>query len=101
MRVLIFSLAFLFVTPSYGGLKSTLKNWVGADKATLVSVWGYPERQDHIVKLDDTLTLTYKFPGCTISFTLKKDKVIHYRWRTYYALGYRCPKYKRPKKEKN
>jgi len=101
MRVLIFSLAFLFVTPSYGGLKSTLKSWVGADKATLVSVWGYPERQDHIVKLDDTLTLTYKYPGCTISFTLKKDKVIHYRWRTYYAFGYRCPKYKRPKKEKN
>ena len=83
--------------------KAIMEPWIGATKDELTAKWGYPQTADDLVKIDkDTVVFSYRsrnfsypvgYLSCIVSFTLKNDVVIAYKY-----LGGNCPKIKRHKK---
>ena len=78
--------------------KAIVQPWIGATKDELTAKWGYPQTSHDLVKIDDdTVVFSYRSvirnAACIVSFTLKNDVVIAWKYR-----GGNCPRIKRDKK---
>ena len=78
--------------------KAIMEPWLGATRDELTAKWGYPQSADDLVKIDnDTVVFSYRSSvrrvECIVSFTLKNDVVIAWKYR-----GGNCLRIKRDKK---
>ena len=75
--------------------KAIMQPWIGATKNELTAKWGYPQSANDLVKIDDdTVVFSYRSvirnTACIVSFTLKNDVVIAWKYR-----GGNCPRIRR------